>query len=580
MNIKIITAGMVAVATLTVPAATAHADTSATCTSKIVDDTTKHVLDMRVVESAVEDIEHELGVDVYVRAFQHTPNGDAAGWFRSAVAECSSWRGVDPDEPKPNLLVVEFGMDHTSAIAYGGNLDHLKTSIDGIRAKSINGNLRKGKFTRAVTDSLNAVKSASLTSTNTGFPGSEPLTPLRDSKGPEISAGDFVLFITKFIIFPALLIAAGWLSVLGFRRRKETVAELKEAQARLDKAKVAAGEAVLADVAGIHTRLDAAVFAMPAKHRDGYAKKVTEHIDAILIASGECADILSQPDVAPRVRNRKDIASRAVAVEDAAAALRSAHRDAEEMISKVKEYVDSLSPEAVAKVRQTIRHELDLVNTMLSDTHSLGFTVSKNSSELAALTSHEKGLDDIAEAVDRRDTAHGLWDDVKNLAEIVRRQNTAAHKLDEMISTLVDSVWGFRGRVLNLKHISSVNKEAYLSELDDYSRAAEKFVSNKARKGGKNDPCADLDVADNLLKSAEGVFAKAQRADRSANRARNSSSYGGGRGGFSDGLIIGSVLSGDHSPRTSGGGTSSGSSGGSFGGWGGGSSGGGSFGGW
>ena len=72
---------------LTAPAAVADISTD-TCVEHVVDMTDKHVLDTDTINVAVVNLQNSTGADVYVRAFQTTPEGSAASWWREAYKGC------------------------------------------------------------------------------------------------------------------------------------------------------------------------------------------------------------------------------------------------------------------------------------------------------------------------------------------------------------------------------------------------------------------------------------------------------------------------------------------------------------
>ncbi len=133
---------------------------ASSCTAIVEDTTTDKVLNQDTVMQAVGTLERDTGVDVYVRAFQATPEGDPASWWRQAYSGCPAWLGADGQTPKPNVLVIEFGLDHTSAIEYGSGLHLLDPHIDRIRATTLGDGLRRGDFTGAVTSTLHDLGAA------------------------------------------------------------------------------------------------------------------------------------------------------------------------------------------------------------------------------------------------------------------------------------------------------------------------------------------------------------------------------------------------------------------------------------
>lgn len=123
---------------------TSHAEPSnaPTCTNTVVDETTDHLFDVDRLTAAARGMGNRTGLDVYVRAFQTTPHGDAGVWWREAYKSCPAWLFTDGVTPKPNILVVAVGMDRKSAIEYGESVTKLDGAVDSIRGKVLGDALR------------------------------------------------------------------------------------------------------------------------------------------------------------------------------------------------------------------------------------------------------------------------------------------------------------------------------------------------------------------------------------------------------------------------------------------------------
>lgn len=156
---------------------TAHADTD--CNTRVIDTTNKRVLDTDAVNKSVTATSDATGADVYVRAMQTTPGGDAAAWYKDALRECRNWTGPDGVTPKPNLLVVQFGMDHTSSIQYGRNLtSSMDPKVDKVRSSVMGNQLKSGNFTKAITQTLDTVNDIYGGKDPFAAPPREPSTPI------------------------------------------------------------------------------------------------------------------------------------------------------------------------------------------------------------------------------------------------------------------------------------------------------------------------------------------------------------------------------------------------------------------
>lgn len=204
---------------------TAHADTD--CNTRVIDTTNKRVLDTDAVNKSVTATSDATGADVYVRAMQTTPGGDAAVWFKDALRECRNWTGPDGVTPKPNLLVVQFGMDRTSSIQYGRNLtSSMDPKVDKVRSSVMGSQLKSGNFTKAITQTLSTV--------NDIYSGKNPFAaPPREPSAP-INWSPFLTFLQWAGGILASAAALFYSIVFGnkfmrsYKSRKEERAEAKK----------------------------------------------------------------------------------------------------------------------------------------------------------------------------------------------------------------------------------------------------------------------------------------------------------------------------------------------------------------
>lgn len=211
------------------------------CAAPVIDETADRVLDQPKVMEAVSTLERDTGTDVFVRAFQKTPGGDSGVWWRDAFARCSAWLGADGRTPKPNIVVVEFGLDHTSAIEYGSNLHRLDTQVDGIRSRKLGEGLRRGDFTGAVTSTLNALNEAIKAP-------APPAQPVAGGRGDGPNAAEVGAFFLKSLLILVLAVLSYVAGRLGLRRLRNWLENRRRLQVTLldlQKAKAAAAKAVL-----------------------------------------------------------------------------------------------------------------------------------------------------------------------------------------------------------------------------------------------------------------------------------------------------------------------------------------------
>ncbi|KXO90935.1 hypothetical protein AXK58_21105 [Tsukamurella tyrosinosolvens] len=217
-------------------ASPAQADPAGACSAPVVDATHDKVLDSASVTTRVLDLRGATGADVYVRAFQNTPGGSAAVWWQDAYRECPSWLGADGKTPKPNLLVVQFGMDRTNAIQYGSSFHRLDPWVDRVRA-DMGVHLRRSDFTGAVTSTLVALDEALKPAPDaTEGSGSAPLVSAPASDVSTMAGGRAMLRFAIGIIALAIFIFAAFQSFHVLQTRSRRKEEAREARRRLDAA--------------------------------------------------------------------------------------------------------------------------------------------------------------------------------------------------------------------------------------------------------------------------------------------------------------------------------------------------------
>lgn len=139
---SILTATLAVLALFLVSPVLAAADPASDCAVTVVDTTDDHLFDVERLTEAAREMGNRTGLDVYVRAFQDTPHGDAGVWWRNAYKNCPAWLATDGVTPKPNILVVYVGMDRKSAIEYGESVTKLDGSVDRIRGRVLGDALR------------------------------------------------------------------------------------------------------------------------------------------------------------------------------------------------------------------------------------------------------------------------------------------------------------------------------------------------------------------------------------------------------------------------------------------------------
>lgn len=221
-------------ALLTAP--TASADTIE-CNGKIVDQTSERVLtgnaeDEQAILAAIRNVE-AFGPDVYVRAFQNTPGGNADAFWEQGFRQCSNWRTPNGEAPKGNVIVVTFGMDRTQGIFFNsGKYPVLQSRFDAIEKSDMGANFRGGDFAQGITSALNSIKVAV-----------DPSTPVE--KGTDFGAFFKWLGIFLGVLCAMALVIFGIYRLVKSRRERREIEERRvAAQSAARKAKADASNEV------------------------------------------------------------------------------------------------------------------------------------------------------------------------------------------------------------------------------------------------------------------------------------------------------------------------------------------------
>lgn len=325
---------------LTAPAAVADISTD-TCVEHVVDMTDKHVLDTDTINAAVVNLQNSTGADVYVRAFQTTPEGNAASWWREAYKGCPAWLAPDGTTPSPNIVVIEFGLDHTSAIAYGSNWnDKLDKVVDNIRSRELNSGLKSGKYTNAVTDTLFTLDKA--------LKGTDPYAIDIDWSG----VGTFFAVVFKVLLIGALIIAvfvgmfkAGKKYLEWDRERRERARLYAKAVDELSVARKKCGEAVLnANPSELEVSFHSAANKLPADERKPYQLRFDNFMTVVMEESGAFSEISDEEasDAIADVRLLTEKFSRM------SMAINGAVNDIKDLVDDMETYLHSHTEEAIS----------------------------------------------------------------------------------------------------------------------------------------------------------------------------------------------------------------------------------------
>lgn len=194
------------------------------CGAPVIDETTDQLFDVNRLGIATKDMSNRTGLDVYVRAFQTTPHGDAGVWWRDAYKACPSWLATDGITPKPNVLVVVIGMDRRSAIEYGSAVHKLDGDIDRIRGRVLGDALRDANSSSDKREAFTAAVEKTLAELEAAY------------TKPPFDWGNVWAWVLKVVLAIAGLVGAvfsAFLTRTGIRKHRDKVrvrAEMVEAR--------------------------------------------------------------------------------------------------------------------------------------------------------------------------------------------------------------------------------------------------------------------------------------------------------------------------------------------------------------
>ncbi|TXH11153.1 MAG: hypothetical protein E6R04_03060 [Spirochaetes bacterium] len=573
------------------PAVTAHADTpsptiSYTCVETVVDKTDKKVLDLDKVSEAIHKLEDSTGADVFLRAYQVTPEGNAAAWWKKTWQECPSMSSPDGKYPSPNILVIEFGLDRTSAIAYGSNWNaSLDKVVDRIRSNELNRGLKSGDYTRAVTDTVAAL--------DTAMHGKDPYAVEVDWG----AVGAVVTTIGKWLLGIAALAVFVWGSVLavqaGIRLRRKHLRdarELHDAEQQLMKVREGASNAVIgADPDKLKNDFLIAVGKLPAAEAAGYHDRFDHQIDAVLRWSGTMAELNSLPDPKGIV----DVRDRTSEYKYVQASIDTALESVDALIEEISREVTRRLPETVKADLGAAMHDMASVSAKLTIISHRGYDVKDLIGSADSL--REEGYKTPSDGMGaRRDQVDDFCRRVQRLEERVDMEMEHLELLDDAPKNLRESKDAFydaasRARKDNKKvsaqrrNMRRIEKEMedFLQSTKDLGTLADRYekfttIHTRVQTCTKYIKLEDrrLNDADAAReRAARDAEERAKRQERERNRRRDDSmsTYGTGAA-YGAGYAHGSSSRSSSSDYSGGGGSF-----GSFGGFGGGGFSGGSW---
>lgn len=573
------------------PAVTAHADTPSptipyTCIETVVDKTDKKVIDLDKVSEAIHKLEDSTGANVFLRAYQVTPEGNAAAWWKKTWQECPSMSSPDGKYPSPNILVIEFGLDRTSAIAYGSNWNaSLDKVVDRIRSQELNRGLKSGEYTRAVTDTVAAL--------DTAMGGKDPYAVEVDWSG----IGSALTILGKWLLGIVATAGLVWGSVLAVqvairlrRKRLRDARELYDAEQKLVKVKEDTSNIVIgADTDKIKNDFLISSGKLPADETARYRDTFDDQIDAVLKWSGAMAELNSLPDP----KGIDEVRARIEKYEDVRTYINTALESVDNIIKEISREVTRRLPESVKADLKAAMQGMASVSAKLTVISHKGYDVKDmiHSADSLREEGYKMPSDDMS---GKRDQVDSFCLRVGRLKTRVDMEMEHLELLDDAPRILRESKTAFHDAASRARKDNEAvsaqksNMKCIEKEMEEFLKATkvlgtlasryEKFTTIHTRVQTctkyirlEDKRLNDADAArDRAVRDAED---RAKRQERERNRRRDDSmsTYGTGAA-YGAGYAHGSSSRSSSSDYSGGGGSF-----GSFGGFGGGGFSGGSW---
>lgn len=568
----------------------AHAEESATCASSVVDTTSDHVLDSSSVEAAIETA-NANGADFYVRAFDAAPDGSLDAYWQNSVSDCANWRSGNADNanPKGNVVMVAFSMDHESAIFYGPGYNQTigDSNATAIRTE-MNGFFKAGDFTGGVVHATQALAALTDPARTISESSSEPSAPI------DLSWMLWILWVGLAIL---ALCVVGWLVSILMQRKKDRIYRDKtRLEAIAERAKAATlitnwekeVDFVSIDFLVGATSLPKKFWSQPYDQQLAKIKEVVHHASKNYSTYSAVNLTDTKLDVRDYVETRNDFTVMNDQLEKARTSLSTIKEQLADDVRRFSfegqaEWADKLSKEVNSigrKLQDYTRFfstsiAMQTVQRLKKQLEAIQLTLVKKvdaAKSFDALESLEKELDQLSEEVTKmHSVAASLSDPSNTLGGVLTKGRSQLDGFsvdtDEEMRQLGLLEQGIDEVLRKFDPTRSYDRQ--LSIIESFQRRVQAIVSDAEIR--------DKDYQKEQQKKRDKVRRQHEEDDR-----RNRRSYDNSSGVFVSGLAgsyLGSSLG--HSGSSS---SSSGSSdfgGGSSGGWGGGGdSGGGSSGSW
>ncbi len=551
------------------------------CSAKIVDKTSARVLDTAKVERALRTVEAH-GADVYVRAFQNTPGGNADAFWAQGLAQCSNWRTPD-GEPKANVIMVTFGMDRSMGIFFNASsFPSLNKSFGTIMSRDMKPNFRSEDFTAGVTSALNSI-------------GRE-IDPNKPAPTPTDYSGVWKAVLwTLIAITSATALVCGAVRGMRWRRRRQDAArDRQKAQVLAQKAKTRVVMLLveLKEPSQLRAGFALASDGLPAKLVDKHAKTLGDILETFGVANDAYVELGRDPEGDPDAQlstsRYKWLEEEFVSIAD----------DMGSVNSRYKQLLDDVSADKRKLTRDARAQQVDDLSHMITGYSSLldecerVFLVALYRQELVGyeqrLNAQRAMLSDDATAFESYCGLVELELQLREFARTLDSLRSARTRIVNARQLIADEVSARRVTLEGLEYVESAKA---LSTLEKAEREADRVLNNLASDTEHDTQVAEIErllgrvrsAGDGAVKRNQAIIderkaeekRKRQREDDDRRR-RSSGGFGSSVAGSAVGGYLGSSYGSSHSGSHShdsgssfGGGGSSWGGGGDFGGGGG-----------
>lgn len=577
---RLLTAMLVCITSLSIPlisAPSALADTIE-CSQKIVDATRDKVLDTTAILAAVDGVEAQ-GADVYVRAFETTPGGNADAFWEQGLDQCSNWR-TPGGTPKANVIVVMFGMDRTSGIFFNASsFSSLQDRFGSIMSEDMGPNFRSEEFTAGITSSLNSIARE--------IDPNKPAPQQADYSGVWTALLGILGGILCFAAMAASVVFGG----KYIRRRREEKSERLSAQAKAQKAKARVEQLVTTtkDVGVMERELLVAVGDLPEPMAGVRRSELRSIVSLYETTNSSYVASVTDPSSDPYKRlttaRYEEIGADFTQIGDDMKAVGTLFGA---LIEATGEDKRKLSKTVRTERADAMAREIGQFALTLAECES-AFEIAPYKRELETLKIE---LNDARNALEA-DTPTWAWvshagldkldEHIDAFAQTCRELTIAYEKIAGARELISEETQSRRSVLEQLKH---VEKDAAFQELESVSETADSLYRALSASRAHDEQIVDIDLLIGRIKAAgstavaedqEIVKAKKKEAEDEERarktRRRSSGSFSDSvTGGVVGGYIGSSSSSSSSSSRNTdygGGGSSWGGGGGDFGGGGG-----------